>query len=663
MVAAGLVFAATSPVARVEQASLNPWHHYEFLAEGFARGHTYLSVDPPQELLALENPYLPSSLPEKRLWDASLYHGKYYLYFGPAPAAVLMLPWRLVTGHGMPQWVAAGAWAVIGLAGLFRLLSRVRDRYFPGVSALWLGFVAIVAFHASWFPVLLRRPAVWELPIVAAVACAWWSLAFLYEFHASGGRLRWGVLAGIALGVLIGSRVTYLFSAALVLSLMLVPTPAAGGRIRFGQALAASGLVALAGLSLLAYNHARFGSWTEFGTSFQLWGADYRGTRFMDPRYILFNAWTYLLSTPNFGPYFPFIHPTWPDRFPSGHMGMEEMHGILFAMPVHVAALGSVFLLVRRARDPQARPLVVTLLCALGISLLAAAILFTWGGLCSRYIAELCAGPTVLTAVGLLRSRPKSSPERGSGRDKKYGGPKQKGRPRADRQPVCQAREGEPRQRAPRVVPSPPQGHQAEHGQGIGAADRDLVEPGPHHEHRKGRDRSHEEGERGAGRGAHAGKIPAPEGDSKPKGKPVAQEAEREDGGRLGQSAAGQRQVGPEENDRRSRAKVGVEVPPVVAQVDQVPGGAEVRAVGLELIGIGDRRKRGRRLLRQPGVPRAKPGHHQVIGFRVRGAHARVPAAGRHQRGKPGRDRGGGKKNRPKVPQAGGCRVAHPKVS
>ncbi len=389
-------------MARVEQASLNPWHHYEFLAEGFARGHTYLSVDPPQELLALENPYLPSSLPEKRLWDASLYHGKYYLYFGPAPAAVLMLPWRLVTGHGMPQWVAAGAWAVIGLAGLFRLLSRVRDRYFPGVSALWLGFVAIVAFHASWFPVLLRRPAVWELPIVAAVACAWWSLAFLYEFHASGGRLRWGVLAGIALGVLIGSRVTYLFSAALVLSLMLVPTPAAGGRIRFGQALAASGLVALAGLSLLAYNHARFGSWTEFGTSFQLWGADYRGTRFMDPRYILFNAWTYLLSTPNFGPYFPFIHPTWPDRFPSGHMGMEEMHGILFAMPVHVAALGSVFLLVRRARDPQARPLVVILLCALGISLLAAAILFTWGGLCSRYIAELCAGPTVLTAVGLL---------------------------------------------------------------------------------------------------------------------------------------------------------------------------------------------------------------------------------------------------------------------
>ncbi len=401
-IAAGLVFATTGPVAGVARESLNPWHHYEYLTEGFARGHTYLSLEPPKELLSLANPYLPGSLPEKRLWDASLYKGRYYLYFGPAPSVALMLPWRLATGQTMPQWVAASLWAVIGLAGLSLLLKGIRDRHFPGVSPLWLGFVVIVAFHASWFPVLLRRPAVWELPIVAAIACAWWALFFLWKFHVSGGRLRWALLLGAALGVMIGCRVNALFSAALLLGFLVVPSLPGGPGLRLRPALFSGLFVAAAGLSLLAYNHERFGSWTEFGTRFQLWGSDYRGTRFVDPRYIPFNAWIYLLATPRFSPYFPFIHPVWPESQPAGHMETDEMHGILFSMPVHLAALGCMTLAWRNRRDPSWRAFSVTAAGALGVSLLSAAILLNWGGLCSRYTAELCSGLTVLTAIGLL---------------------------------------------------------------------------------------------------------------------------------------------------------------------------------------------------------------------------------------------------------------------
>lgn len=401
-IAACLVFAITSPVARVQRQSLNPWHHYEYLTEGFYQGHTYLSVDPPKDLLELKNPFLPTALPEKRLWDASLYRGKYYLYFGPAPSVVLMLPWKIISGQTMPQWVACSLWAVIGLAGLSLLIKGVRDRHFPGVSPLWLGFVVIVAFHASWFPVLLRRPAVWELPIVAAVACAWWSLFFLWKFHTSGGELRWTLLLGAALGLSIGCRVNYLFSAALLLGLLLVPALSSGPRLRLRPIILGGALVTLSGLALLTYNYERFGSWTEFGTSYQLWGSDYRGTRFMDPRYIPFNAWIYLLSIPRFSPYFPFVHPNWPESQPSGHMETDEMHGILFAMPVHLAALGCLALAWRHRRDDAWRPLAVTVAGALGVSALSATILFNWGGLCSRYTAELCPGLTVLTAIGLL---------------------------------------------------------------------------------------------------------------------------------------------------------------------------------------------------------------------------------------------------------------------
>ena len=395
-------FSATSPVRRVEGAALNPWHHYEYLTEGFAHGHTYLSVSPPKELLAMADPYLPTALPGRRLWDASLYQGRYYMYYGPAPAVVLMLPWRALTGHMMDQWVAVALFALIGMAGLGRLCLELRNRHFPGLSDLRLGAVIVVAFHASWLPVLLRRPAFWELPITAAIACVWWALFFLWRFQVSGGRMRHALALGATLGILIGSRATYLFSAAWILCLLLVPTAPGAGKFRLRPAFSAALLVGLAGISLLLYNYERFGSPTEFGASFQLWGADYRGTHFLDPHYVLFNAWTYFLSTPSLGRYFPFLHPTWPDAFPPGHMGLEEVHGIVFAMPVHLAALGAVALAWRRARDPGSRPLAVVAAGSAGVFLFSAAILLTWGGLCSRYVAELCAGLTVLTAVGLL---------------------------------------------------------------------------------------------------------------------------------------------------------------------------------------------------------------------------------------------------------------------
>lgn len=401
-IAACLVFAITSPVARVQRQSLNPWHHYEYLTEGFYQGHTYLSVDPPKDLLELKNPFLPTALPEKRLWDASLYRGKYYLYFGPAPSVVLMLPWKIISGQTMPQWVACSLWAIIGLIGLSMLLSEARDRYFPRVPPIGLGLVILVAFHASWLPVLLRRPAVWELPIIAAMACVWWSLYFLWRFHLSGGKARWALLLGTTLGVLIGCRVTFLFSAALILALLCIPTPGGNRRLRAWPVVKAGLLVSLSGLALLTYNYERFGRWTEFGTSFQLLGVDYTGARFVDARYILFNAWNYLLSLPTFSPYFPFVHPTWPGSFPKGHMGIEEFHGILFSMPVHAVALGTLFWGLRRIGSPDCRPLIVTLAGALGVTLLSAAILFTWGGLCSRYVAELTPGLTLLTAAGLL---------------------------------------------------------------------------------------------------------------------------------------------------------------------------------------------------------------------------------------------------------------------
>jgi hypothetical protein len=378
-------------------------HYYEYLTEGFLAGHTSLSVRPADDLLALADPYKPGQRVSRRLVDASLYHGKYYIYYGPAPAVVLMVPWRLLTGRELPQRVAVALFGALGLAALALLLSSVRRRHFPAASDAVLALAFACAFFASWLPVVIRRPFFWELPIVASVACLWWALFLLWKFHDSGGGTGGGVAAGAALALMIGSRVTCLLAAAAIL-VLLIPAgaaPAGAGR-RVRAFLLATLVVLCAGLGLLAYNYERFGRWLEFGQSYQLWGDEYRNMTYVSPRYVPFNAYLYLFAIASPSPYFPFVRPALPLDGPSGYLGIDEVYGALVGAPVQLAGLFAVAWLVARRRDPVAKPLLVTVFAAAAASLLSAAILLMWGGACSRYESEFWAGWTVVTAMGVL---------------------------------------------------------------------------------------------------------------------------------------------------------------------------------------------------------------------------------------------------------------------
>ena len=66
--------------------------YYDSLASSFSQRHLYLEINPDPALLALPNPYDPNArtgidYPQ----DVSLYKGKFYLYFGPTPALILVI--------------------------------------------------------------------------------------------------------------------------------------------------------------------------------------------------------------------------------------------------------------------------------------------------------------------------------------------------------------------------------------------------------------------------------------------------------------------------------------------------------------------------------------------------------------------------------------------
>ena len=66
---------------------------YAQLAKAFDQGQVSLLTQPDPSILALQNPYQYDELRKKAtyIWDISLYKGKYYIYWGPAPAVIMAI--------------------------------------------------------------------------------------------------------------------------------------------------------------------------------------------------------------------------------------------------------------------------------------------------------------------------------------------------------------------------------------------------------------------------------------------------------------------------------------------------------------------------------------------------------------------------------------------
>ena len=247
------------------------WHgqtpeYYALLTDAFLAGQTSLLVQPPAELLALPNPYDPIRNAEFRLQDASLYHGKYYLYFGPTPALVLFLPFKVVTGSHLPSRIAVVLFCAGGFAcscGLFFLLAKLENWDIP---AWFASAVVITLGTAPGIVFLLAHTSFYEVAIAAGYCFA--MAGFLLAAHSLGQhRPRvWSLAgAGLCFGLAVGCRPNYAPFAILMMVLVTL-----GIRPPKMLAVAYVGPVVVCGVLLSVYNYTRFQNPFEFGLRYQL---------------------------------------------------------------------------------------------------------------------------------------------------------------------------------------------------------------------------------------------------------------------------------------------------------------------------------------------------------------------------------------------------------
>lgn len=323
--------------------------YYDMLADAFASGQTFLKPAPDPRLAQLQNPYDPAQRamiprcspgtvqPDCLLWDASYFDGKYYLYWGPAPALALAV--LKLAGLGR---IGDSAIALIGAGGLFCLLAYcVVDLWHRFFSRLpgWLLFPPVVLAGLAYpLPWVLDAPRIYEAAILAGASFLMAGLVTAIPVLASGHctpkRLA---LVGVLWGLSFGSRTVLALPIALLAAgtAWRVFRTWSGGSRRESilRPLGALALPLLTAMILIgAYNFDRFSDPMEFGLRYMigppaLQSAGTQAT--FDWRNVPANAYNYLFAPASITQQFPFVEP----RLPTEVISLGALGPIRIAPP------------------------------------------------------------------------------------------------------------------------------------------------------------------------------------------------------------------------------------------------------------------------------------------------------------------------------------------
>ena len=346
-------------------------NYFDMLATSFQHGQFSLQTKVDPVLLAMPDPYdiyAREAQPDVTyLFDGSFYKGKYYLYWGPVPALILV-PFKFAFPGEIGDQVLVFAF-VLGLF-IFQslLILKIRGRFFENLPA-WTVLIGILLAGLitprAW---MLNQPQIYEASIEGGqfFLIGGVYFAFMALDKQPTPSFWWLVLTGFFWSSAVGSR-NVLAPPVIFMTLMIVlwiVRTHAQAVTRNQAAILLAGLILplVTGAGLLGwYNWARFGSVLESGLRFQLSGINYREyyNDLFSTKYILLNLRYYLITPYKFIHGFPFIKPiptsSWPALSipaPIFYYAKERVTGLLYTSPFLLFAfLTTTFYITRINRD------------------------------------------------------------------------------------------------------------------------------------------------------------------------------------------------------------------------------------------------------------------------------------------------------------------------
>ena len=412
-------------------AGLKGWpvytDYYGRLTDAFLHGQLNLRDGPPPKMLALSDPYDPYANAHYRLHDASLYNGKYYLYWGPAPALVAAAFCWIIRDvdpkFGDQYLVLIYMSGTTILATI--LIFQIRARFFPKQPP-WSAAFAVLTLGLGT-PVLytLARSAIYEASLaagqfflMAGFLAAW--------FGVQNRRASLLALAGFCWAMSAGSRIALVPAIGIIALLTAWQLRGLGRRTALN--IFALFLPLLAGAVLHAwYDYARFGSVTEFGLHYQLANVNQHAlpaSELSGARFIVPNAINYLLMPPYLIARFPYVialrQATVEQAMHPWQVRAETVTGIVWSQPFFIFIFPALAVLWSGSNDPNQK-----LKRWLALSLLVGGVLgfgpaLTIHDSTMRYLIDAVPCLAVLSAFGYwalidwLASKPKLAREAGA---------------------------------------------------------------------------------------------------------------------------------------------------------------------------------------------------------------------------------------------------------
>ena len=302
---------------------LGPWRirgytsdYYSRLATSFQHGKLALEEKPDPALLALTNPYdqkARKNIPV--VGDASLYKGKYYLYFGPFPS----LPLAIIASI-FPIKPGDQIFVYLFLIGLFLiqclLFREILRDFFPDVPHWILPLGILFLGLTGPYTRMLSHPYIHEAAIAGG------QLLFTAGFYAAFLALKKNVfhqewklfLAGFLWAASIATRTTLLAPVAFIVILTWLfifnQSHRAGLARNIGSpTLALISPLVVFGIALAWYNWARFDSIFEFGLYYQLAAFNLQANYsiLFSRVYLIQNIYNYFLNPFAVNKNFPFV--------------------------------------------------------------------------------------------------------------------------------------------------------------------------------------------------------------------------------------------------------------------------------------------------------------------------------------------------------------------
>lgn len=371
--------------------------YYAQLAEGFLHGELSIPTPAPKGLVDLPDPYNPVANAKYRVdfGDLALYHGHFYLDWGPTPAVTLYLPWRLLHLGTLSGNLAIWIYSVVGLAAALALLYALIEAFLPRTRTFWAVLVAAAVAFGNAVPFIAREPDIYEVAVAAGYCFAMLGIYLVATGCLLGRwrpkRLAFGSLClGLAaaarqdllvLGLLLAGVLVFAWRKAHTGEAAVLRTPVRAVVVVLGPFVAVAVLLAI-------YNFARFGSFTQIGASYQLAGFNPRTTPYYQLSYLAPSWYFYLVSPLHWSLTFPFIsipQPIAPIGVPASY-APEIIGGIFSQSPILLSLAAAPFPLLRR-RLPGTLRAAMWLSLATGFLIVTGIALSIPGG-SERYVVD-----------------------------------------------------------------------------------------------------------------------------------------------------------------------------------------------------------------------------------------------------------------------------------